>query len=91
VSERLEALKAQANASPQTIDYYVVLGLTRDASEKDIRSAFKRLCLVHHPDKSTVVERSGAEMVFRLLTAAKRVLTCPETRKALDDKLQSRS
>ena len=31
-------------------DYYALLGLKRDASEKEIRQAYRRLARKHHPD-----------------------------------------
>ena len=33
-------------------DYYEILGVGKDATNKEIRKAFKKLALVHHPDKS---------------------------------------
>ena len=35
-------------------DYYQLLGLSRDASNKEIRKAFKKLALRLHPDKNKV-------------------------------------
>ena len=35
-----------------TEDYYRILGLSRNASKKDIRRAFKKLSLKYHPDKN---------------------------------------
>src|SRR3989344_5907327 len=33
-------------------DYYKILGVNRDASEEEIKKAFRKLAHVHHPDKS---------------------------------------
>ena len=35
-------------------DYYNTLGIKRDATAKEIRSAFKKMALAHHPDKNKV-------------------------------------
>ena len=36
-------------------DYYTTLGVKRDATTKEIRSAFKKLALSSHPDKNKVI------------------------------------
>lgn len=36
-------------------DYYDTLGIAKDASNKEIRKAFKKLALIHHPDKNVVM------------------------------------
>lgn len=33
-------------------DYYKILGVDRDATEGDIKKAYRRLAIVHHPDKN---------------------------------------
>ena len=43
-------------------DYYKVLGLSKDASEKDIKKAFRKLALQLHPDKN---KGPDAEEKFR--------------------------
>ena len=42
-------------------DYYQLLGVGKDADNRDIRKAFKKLALTKHPDKNTVSLRSKSE------------------------------
>jgi molecular chaperone DnaJ len=58
-------------------DYYEVLGLSRGASEREIKSAFRRLARELHPDVS---DAADAEERFREAAEAYEVLSKPETR-----------
>jgi molecular chaperone DnaJ len=62
-------------------DYYDVLGLTRNASEKEIKSAFRRLARELHPDVSN---DENAEERFREACEAYEVLSKSETREVYD-------
>ena len=62
-------------------DYYEVLGISRGASEKEIKSAFRRLARELHPDVS---EEQDAEERFREAAEAYEVLSKAETRDLYD-------
>ncbi len=62
-------------------DYYEILGLPRDADEKAVKSAFRRLARELHPDVS---EAPDAEERFREAAEAYEVLSKRETRELYD-------
>ncbi len=62
-------------------DYYELLGVARDASESDIKKAFRRLARELHPDVS---EAPDAEERFREIVEAYEVLSKSETRELYD-------
>jgi molecular chaperone DnaJ len=63
-------------------DYYEVLGLSRGASDTDIKKAYRRLARDHHPDANP--NDHGAEERFKELTEAYEVLSDPQARRAYD-------
>ncbi len=64
-------------------DYYEVLGVGRDGSLDDVRRAFKKLALRHHPDRNPE-RREEAEEQFREIAEAYEVLGDPEKRRRYD-------
>lgn len=62
-------------------DYYGVLGVSRGASEKEIRSAYRRLARKYHPD---VNPDDDAAARFKKINAANEVLSDPGNRKKYD-------
>ena len=62
-------------------DYYDVLGIERDASEEDVKKAFRKLALEFHPDRN---RSEGAEERFKEVNEAYQVLSDSSKRSAYD-------
>lgn len=68
-------------------DLYSILGVNKDASEKEIKSAFRKLALKYHPDKwvdKTEKERKDAEEKFKEITEANNILSDKDKRQQYD-------
>ena len=63
-------------------DYYATLGISREASQDDIKKAFRKLARKHHPDVAK--DRPGSEAKFKEINEANEVLSDPEKRKKYD-------
>src|SRR5919205_1551838 len=64
------------------VNYYEVLGVPREASQEEIRSAYRRLAKERHPDHP-----SGSTQEFSLLQEAHAVLSDPNRRRTHDEAL----
>lgn len=62
-------------------DYYELLGVSRTASDREIKRSFRKLALKYHPDKN---QETGAEEKFREIAEAYGVLSDSEKRKQYD-------
>lgn len=65
------------------IDYYKVLGLNKNASEEDIKKAYRKLARKHHPDLNP--NDKEAHIRFQQINEANEVLSDPEKRKKYDE------
>ena len=63
-------------------DYYDVLGVARDASDEEIKKAFRKLALKYHPDIAK--DKTTAEEKFKEINEANEVLSDPEKRRKYD-------
>ena len=66
-------------------DYYEILGLPRDANGEEIRSAFRKLSLELHPDRTQNDPESTED--YKLVMEAYEILSNPEVRSAYDEAL----
>jgi len=66
----------------QQKDYYQILGLNRDASEDEVKRAYRKMALKYHPDHHP--DDSESEEKFKEIGEAYAVLSDPEKRKEYD-------
>ncbi|XP_065876846.1 uncharacterized protein [Euphorbia lathyris] len=66
------------------VDYYNILKVNRNASEDDLKKAYKRLAMIWHPDKNPSAKRTEAEAKFKQISEAYDVLTDPQKRQIYD-------
>ena len=60
------------------MDYYNTLGISKSASEADIKTAYRKMAMKHHPD------RGGDEKKFKEVTEAYETLSDPQKKQMLD-------
>jgi molecular chaperone DnaJ len=63
------------------VDYYEILGVDRNASEKEIKSAFRKKAATYHPDKN---KDANASEMFKKVNEAYQVLSDPQKKQVYD-------
>ncbi len=71
--------------------YYELLEVKQDASDEEIKRAYRRLALQNHPDRARTFERRAAEQRFRQINEAYAHLKTPEKRAAYNDVLKAQN
>ncbi|XVF50199.1 hypothetical protein PTKIN_Ptkin04bG0076900 [Pterospermum kingtungense] len=66
------------------VDYYNILKVNRQATDEDLKKAYKRLAMIWHPDKNPSSKRPEAETKFKLVSEAYDVLSDPIKRQIYD-------
>jgi DnaJ-class molecular chaperone len=70
------------------IDYYKVLGVNRNASRSDIKSAYRKLARLKHPDVNASSDSAAQD--FALLSKAYHILSDPQERAYYDEQVRQR-
>ncbi len=60
------------------MDYYSTLGITRNASQEEIKKAYRKMAMQHHPD------RGGDEKKFKQISEAYEILSDPQKKQMFD-------
>lgn len=68
-----------------TTDFYEVLGVERTATQVEIKKAYRKLALSHHPDKVPEELRAESEVKFKEISAAYEVLSDESKRDMYDN------
>ena len=71
-----------ATANVTKIDYYEVLGVSRDAGDGELKTAYRKLAMQFHPDRNP--NNPAAEDKFKSCSEAYQVLSDPDKRAAYD-------
>lgn len=68
--------------SQKKSDYYAVLGVSKDASDADIKKAYRKMAMKYHPDRNA--GDKSAEEQFKSVQHAYEILSDPQKRKVYD-------
>ncbi len=82
IPSRFGGLQSRSNMSKR--DFYEVLGVSKNASEAEIKKAYRRLAMKHHPDRNSGDQSADSEKRFKEAKEAYEVLSDAQKRAAYD-------
>lgn len=62
------------------MDYYKILNISKDSTQKEVKQAWRKLSMIHHPDRNNGIESE----LYKNINAGYEVLSDPEKRKKYD-------
>jgi len=74
-----------------THSYYDILGVSQRASQQDIMRAFRKLAMIHHPDRAAINKLSITQQRFQLINEAYNALKNPERRASYDQEMRAQN
>mmetsp|Transcript_27521 Transcript_27521/g.42093 ORF Transcript_27521/g.42093 Transcript_27521/m.42093 type:complete len:475 (+) Transcript_27521:711-2135(+) len=86
IEQKLQQAKIQLKRAGRK-DLYKLLGISRDATDNEIKKAYRKLALKYHPDRQnsgTAQDKEQAEAKFRDINLAHEILSDAEKRKRYD-------
>ena len=79
----VEAQRGAKKNQNKSKNYYTVMGVKKDATDAEIKKAFKKLAIKYHPDKNPD-DPEGAKTKFQEVANAYETLSDPEKRRIYD-------
>ncbi|XP_028653876.1 dnaJ homolog subfamily C member 14 isoform X1 [Erpetoichthys calabaricus] len=86
--QELERLLAMASMPEEEVDPFKVLGVESNASDSELKKAYRQLAVLVHPDKN---KHPRAEEAFKVLRAAWDIVSNPESRREYEMKRMAES